>query len=338
MFADNEAQLNRSKMFTLQLATRTKAEIFTELVVFLLIGLIGVCGNFLVLLVISLTPSLRTISNFYVASLSAMELLLSLSIWIFIPEVVLKGTPTFGDAICQFVGFITAMLATGSIYSMALIAINRYFLMAKSNLHRKYFTKRNAYTSIAVSWILAGNFPVSYMLLGNKFKFHPGKGVCIFDVTKLNLVHAFLTGFFNIQLPYLIISCCYFKIYQRVKEHNALLRHSGGGNGSGSGISAKEIKVTKLLFAIVLSYTICWTPFYVIDLVGVFLGQFFAPRLVYVFYSIVVGSTTAISPIIYGVFNRELKGEIVKLLKSKFCCFCNKFKVGVPVTTSNRRP
>nr|XP_058949368.1 melatonin-related receptor-like [Pocillopora verrucosa] len=231
-----------------------------------------------------------------------MELLLSLSIWIFIPEVVLKGTPTFGDAICQFVGFITAMLATGSIYSMALIAINRYFLMVKSNLHRKYFTKRNAYISIAVSWILAGNFPVSYMLLGNKFKFHPGKG-----------------------------------IYQRVKEHNALLRHHGGGNGSGSGISAKEIKVTKLLFAIVLSYTICWTPFYVIDLAGVFLGQYFAPRLVYVFYSIVVGSTTAISPIIYGVFNRELKGEIVKLLKSKCCCFCNKFKVGVPVTTSNRR-
>ena len=337
MFADNEAQLNRSKMFTLQLATRTKAEIFTELVVFLLVGLIGVCGNFLVLLVISLTPSLRTISNFYVASLSAMELLLSLSIWIFIPKVVLKGTPTFGDAICQFLGFITAMLATGSIYSMALIAINRYFLMAKSNLHRKYFTKRNAYISIAVSWILAGNFPVSYMLLGNKFKFHPGKGVCIHDVTKLNLVHAFLTGFFNIQLPYLIISCCYFKIYQRVKEHNALLRHHGGVNGSGSGISAKEIKVTKLLFAIVLSYTICWTPIYVIDLVGVFLGQFFAPRLVYVFYSIVVGSTTAISPIIYGVFNRELKGEIVKLLKSKCCCFCNKFKVGVPVITSNRR-
>lgn len=336
MSADNEVQLNRSEMFALQLATRTKAEIFTELVVVVLVGLIGVCGNFLVLFVISLTPSLRTISNFYVASLSAMELLLSFFIWIFLPEVTVKGKWTFDDATCQFVGFTTAMLATGSIYSMALIAINRYFLMVKSNLHRKYFTKRNACISIAASWILAGNFPVSYMILGNTFEFHPGKGVCIFDVGKLNLAHAFVTGFFNIQLPYLAISYCYFKIYKKVKEHNASLRRPGRGNGSGSGISAKEIRVTKLLFAIVLSYTICWTPFYVIDLLGVFLGQFFAPRLIYVFYSIFVSSTTAISPVIYGVFNKELKGEILKFLKSKCCCMCRKVKVGVSVTTSNR--
>lgn len=331
----DEIQLNRSEMFVLELATRTKAEIFTELVVLVLVGLIGVCGNFLVFLVICLTPSLRTVSSYYVASLSAMELLLSCCICIFFPEVVIEGKWSFSDAPCQFVGFATAMLATGSIYAMTLIAINRYFLMVKSNLHRSYFTKRNVCISISMSWILAGNFPVSYMLLGNKFEFHPGKGVCIFDVEKLNLVHALVTGFCNVQLPYIIISFCYFKIYKKVKQHNALLRRPEIEQSSGSGISAKEIRITKLLFAIVLTYTMCWAPFYVIDLLGVFLGQFFAPRLVYVFYSIMVCSTTAISPIIYGVFNRELRSEIIKLFKTLRCCLpCRKVKVGLHVNRS----
>lgn len=57
-----------------------------------------------------------------------------------------------------------------------------------------------------------------------------------------------------------------------MKEYNVLLRYSGGGNGSGSGILVKEIKVIKFLFVIVLSYMICWMLFYVIDLVGVFFG------------------------------------------------------------------
>lgn len=79
---------------------RIKVEIFIELVVFLLVGLIGVCGNFFVFLVISLILLLRIIFNFYVVFLSVMELLLLLFIWIFIFKVVLKGKWIFGDVFC----------------------------------------------------------------------------------------------------------------------------------------------------------------------------------------------------------------------------------------------
>lgn len=322
MSAGNETKLDLQAILSVELASRSKAQIFTELVVLLLVGLTGLCGNFLIGLVIVKASSLRTVSNYYIASLSFQDLLISLCTLLFLPDVAIKGKWTFSEVACQFQGFATAMLATGSIYTMALIAINRYFIMLKSNLHRRYFTKRNVFISIVVSWILACNFPLSYSLQGNIFEFHPGKAICIFDVSKLNLTHALLTGFFNIQLPYIIISFCYFKIYRKVKRHKAQMKKRPETGISRNGrISANDIRITKILFAIVLAFTFCWTPFFVIDLLGVFYGQFFAPRPVYVFYSVMAGSSATVSPILYGAFNRELRNEIKSLLRSMQCSF-----------------
>lgn len=336
MCGGNGTQLNLTEVFALQLAQRSQAEIFIELIALILVGVIGVTGNLLVCLAIFKAASLRTISNYYVASLSTFELIISFCVLVFLPDIIITGKWTFSDASCQFVGFTTALLATGSIYAMALIAINRYFLMVKSNLHRKYFTKRNVYISIAASWILAANFPLSYTLQGNRFEFHPGKAFCFFNVDKLNLIHAFLTGFLNIQFPYIIISFCYFKIYQKVKQHNAQLRRPETGVTSGNRISARDIRITKILFVMVFAYTLSWTPFYVIDLMGVFCGQYFAPRLVYVFYSIVVGSTAAVSPVLYGAFNRELRSEIIKCFKALHCSLFGRAKVAITVTDLNK--
>ena len=329
MCAGDGSQLNLTEVFATQLAERAQAEVFIELIVLILGGAIGVTGNFLVCLAIFKTMSLRTISNYYVASLSIFEMIIGLCVVVFLPEVLVTGKWTFSDASCQFVGFITAMLATGSIYAMALIALNRYFLMVKSNLYRKYFTKRNVYVSITASWILAANFPLSYVLQGNTFEFHFGKMFCIFNVEKINLIHAFITGFFNIQLPYFIISFCYYKIYQKVKQHNAQLRLTETGVASGNRIFPRDIRITKILFAMVFAYTVSWTPFYVIDLMGLFCGQYFAPRLVYVFYSIVVGSTAAVSPVLYGAFNRELRTEIIRLFKTLRCTLLRRAKVAM---------
>ena len=330
MSASNETKLSLEEVLFMELASRSKVEIFTEFVVLLTVGLTGLCGNFLIGLVIVKTSSLRTVSNYYVASLSFQDLLISLFTLLFLPDVAIKGKWTFGEEACQFQGFATAMLATGSIYTMTLIAINRYFIMLKSNLHRRHFTKRNVFISIVASWILSCNFPLSYLLQGNIFEFHPGKAICIFDVSKLDLTHALLTGFFNIQLPYIMISFCYFKIYRKVTRHKAQTkkRLQTGITRNGR-ISANDIRITKILFAIVLAFTFCWTPFFVIDLLGVFYGQFFASRPVYVFYSIMAGSSAAVSPILYGAFNRELRNEIKHLLRSMQC---SSGRVGIAAT------
>ena len=320
----NDSHLDLHAELTRELASRSEAEIIVEFTIVFLIGLTGLCGNFLIILVIAKTSSLRTISNYYIASLSFQDFLLSLCTMIFVPVVTIQGRWTFGDEACQFQGFVTAMLATASIHSMALIAINRYFIMLKSNLHRKHFTNRNVLISIAVWWVLSCNFPLSYSLQRNRFDFHPGKALCIFDASKLTVIDATIAGIFNIQLPYIVMSVCYISIYVKVRRHQARLkRHAEPGVSRTTQLSANNIRITKIIFSIVLAFTFCWIPFFVIDLLGIVYGQYFAPRPVYVFYSAMAGSSSAVSPILYGVLNKEMKNEITKLLKP-FLHICRK--------------
>lgn len=318
----NDSNVDLQAELALQLATRSGAVIGVEFTFLFLVCLTSVCGNFLIILAIAKTSSLRTTSNYYIASLSLQNLLLSVSFIAFVPAVAIQGRWTSGAAACQFFGFVTAMLATGSIYSMAFIAINRYFIMLKSSLHRKYFTKRNVAVSIVISWILSCNFPLSYSLQQNRFDFHPGKGICIFDVSKLTAIDAAFAGVFNIQLPYIVTSVCYFLIYRKVTKHQARLQKPlESGVARNTHISAHDIRITKVLFSIVLAFTFCWIPFFVIDLLGVVYGQYFAPRSVYLFYSIMSGSSTSVSPILYGVLNRDVKKEITNFLKTFLCLF-----------------
>ena len=76
----------------------------------------------------------------------------------------------------------------------------------------------------------------------------------------------------------------------------------------------RKSKITKLLFAIVLGFAICWAPFVIIDRVSVFKGDYALPRQVYVMYIFFVSSSSAINPIIYGVMNRQFRVAFTKSL------------------------
>lgn len=322
MSSVDENQLDARAALVEELATRSTAVIIIEVISVIVIGLIGFCGNLLIVMVIFKTSSLRTTSNYYIVSLSVIDWFISLFTLLFVPVVGIEGSWPFSASACQFQGFATAMLATASIYTMTLISVNRYFVMFTLNLHRTRFTKKNVCISIVSAWILASNFPLSYVLQGHRFYFHPGKAICIFDVSKLKILHAALTALLNVLCPYMIISFCYFKIYLKLKRHNAQLRHQVGSPVSRNAprrISVKEIRITKILFAIILAFTVCWFPFVIIDVLGLVYGPFFAPRQVYVFYSFMAGSSASFSPIIYGTLNKDVRREIIKLLKKLQC-------------------
>lgn len=305
-----------------ELVTRSTAVIIIEVISAIVIGLIGFCGNLFLFIVIGKTSSLRTTSYYYIISLSVIDWFISLCTLLFVPVVGIEGRWPFNASACQFQGFATAMMATASIYTMTLISVNRYFFMFKLNLHRTYFTTKNVCISIISAWFLACNFPLSYVVQGNTFYFHPGKAICIFDVNKLKILHAAVTVLLNVLCPYMIISFCYFKIYLKLKRHNAQLRQKGWSSvprNASRRISVKEIRITKILFAIILAFTVCWFPFFIIDVLGLIYGPFFAPRQVYVFYSFMAGSSASFSPIIYGTLNKDVRREIIKLLEKLQC-------------------
>ena len=79
-------------------------------------------------------------------------------------------------------------------------------------------------------------------------------------------------------------------------------------------ISIEDIKVTKILFATVVGFILCWTPVLVIDIVDAFLGsEWELTRGTYYMYTIFGITSSAINPIIYGVMNRSYRRAYLRL-------------------------
>ena len=192
-----------------------------------------------------------------------------------------------------------------------LMAVNRYYRIVKPSKYRRYFTKKKATVMILVSWLYSMLVPFPYVLSGHKMIFQPDKFICFLNIDTIAL-SSFETIF--IGIPSCIIFYFYFRIFKTVRSHNNNLYLSRRGINA---VNVEDVKVARILFVIVVFFTLCWTRVVVIDLVDVIRGSWTFPREAYVTYSVLATLSTALNPLIYGVLNRNFPREYLKLLRCR---------------------
>ena len=78
----------------------------------------------------------------------------------------------------------------------------------------------------------------------------------------------------------------------------------------------EDVKLTKILFATVVGFIICWSPVLVLDIVDTFLGTgWHLPREIYYMYTIFGTTSSAINPIVYGVMNPSYRRAYMRLFR-----------------------
>lgn len=308
----------REEILALELSNRGLPLKIFECSFSVLLILTAFTGNLLVCLAVKKNPKLRTIPNYYIASLALADLLMSLlGMPLTLVSLVADGWILVG-AVCQYQGFVGAVLGIVSLLTITLLALNRYFKIVRSQVYSKYYKTKTAILSIFSAWGLALPSPIPYLAIGDRFRFHPGKSLCFFDLDNTNLYFAISTIICFAMVPFGIITVCYYKVFRTVRQHNRTLAQSRLASGERT-YAVDEVKLAKLLFIILLSFVACWTPFVVIDVIGVFKGQFFFPRSVYVFYSVSVGLSSCVNPVIYAAMNKDFRAEFKKMFTVRLC-------------------
>ena len=84
-------------------------------------------------------------------------------------------------------------------------------------------------------------------------------------------------------------------------------------------LKLKDIKIARTLFAIVIFFTLCWTPVLLIDVVDTIRGLWSFPREAYLAYSFLITISSALNPVIYGVMNKNFQKEYLKILRCSHC-------------------
>ena len=221
-----------------------------------------------------------------------------------------------GYTFCQFNGFLVPYWSQVSTGSLALASVNRYFCVLKPNEYRLLFTRKKAALSIVEMWVLILVQALAFFALPVVYRWYPVSSYCrgtfLNKITE-NIYYVFYGCFYVVTMS--LVAFCYSKVYRAIRQHNnAIVPSLQDANGIGS-IRAQEIKASRVLFAAVVGFCVCWTPAIV-----TFLFEFgfliTVPSIVHSLYPTLGSFSSLINPFIYGVMNRAMRKEFKNVL---FC-------------------
>lgn len=120
-----------------------------------LCSMMSLSGNFIVMYVFTSSKGLRTPSNMFVVNLAFSDFMMMFTMF---PPVVLNGfygTWIMGPFLCELYGMFGSLFGCVSIWSMTLIAYDRYCVIVKG-MARKPLTAASAVIRLLIVWIICG--------------------------------------------------------------------------------------------------------------------------------------------------------------------------------------
>ncbi|XP_012553582.2 beta-2 adrenergic receptor [Hydra vulgaris] len=306
---------------------------------FLAISVVATFGNIVVFICYYKFRTLQTVTNVFILSLSASDLLVALfsiplSFLLFVFNKYEKNLYYVGDMIPSIL----------SIYSLALVAVNRALAITKPYFHEKMVTKKSATFSVVGTWSMMLSYsligmnsdkksftlsvvlatyviPVvimilSYTAMGFVAKRHAkelkklDKTITRFRTDQASLIKekpasSLEVEFFKVVATksdsISISSSINSKANQHLINSNTKLRHL-----------KREFKAALTLSLILSCFIITWTPFMSLNMVH--LANIKVSQILVKYFKILHYANSAFNPVLYVVLNQKWRKAFAKIL------------------------
>ncbi|XP_007557791.2 pinopsin-like [Poecilia formosa] len=260
---------------------------------------LGILGNFLLLLVFSRYPGLRTPANLLLVNISVSDMLVCLFGTPLSFAASVRGRWLTGSYGCRWYGFSNALFGVVSLVSLSLLSFERYtMLLSGSQLSSSHY--RRARLSVAFSWLysLAWTSPP---LLGWSSYGPEGPGtVCSVQWRRRSVTarsYIVCLFVFCLLLPLLLMFFCYGRILLAIK---GVTRQAAGFNKSQA-----EGRILLMVVAMVTGYLLCWTPYGVVAMLASFGRPGAVPPAAALIPALLAKTSTVLNPVICVLLNNQ---------------------------------
>jgi r-opsin len=277
-------------------------------------------GNFVVIQIFTTTKGLRTPSNLLVINLAVSDFLMLFTMG---PPLVYNcfyETWNLGPLMCEIYAFFGSIFGSASIWSMTMIAFDRYNVIVKG-LSGTPMTNGKAVGEIAFIWGFSAIWTFLPMLGWNRYVPEGNLTACGTDyLTKdwFSRSYIIVYGFFVYFLPLFMIIYSYYFILKTVTAHEQAMRaqakkmnvtslRSGGG---GDDVKT-EYKLAKIALVTISLWFMAWTPYLVINFGGIFEWVSLTP-LSTIWGSVFAKANAVYNPIVYGISHPKYKEALAK--------------------------
>lgn len=294
--------------------------------VMIVLGLMGWCGNGVVVYVFLMTPSLRTPSNLLVVNLAFSDFIMMV---IMSPPMVINcyfETWILGPLMCDIYGMVGSLCGCASIWTMTAIAFDRYNVIVKG-MSGTPLTIKRALLQILVIWLFGLMWTLFPMFGWNRYVPEGNMTSCGTDY----LAHDWLSksyiltySVFVYYLPLFTIIYSYYFIVSTVAAHERAMKEQAKKmnvaslrSGENQAASA-EAKLAKVALTTISLWFMAWTPYLVINYTGIFNSASISP-LFTIWGSLFAKANAIYNPIVYGISHPKYRAALNEKLPFLVC-------------------
>ena len=263
-------------------------------------GLAAVIGNAVVLWLFYKNESLRTISNWFLASLCVADFLAGLVVDPMYIAIRVFAQPRKGSNLLNVIYMVWIHSTAATVFNLCCVSVDRFIAIRFPLRYQDIITKQRCYAVIIMVWLISLFLPFSKILADNHMNVED---------------FWFSLSFVFFKLPITVVTLCYFAIFKAARKQASRINRENLQKTNEKNAPARAMqnyKAIKTIGFVLGVFIVSWMPSLVVSVVDYVTAsdKCVDHKLVYVVWPWieVIGLTSsAINPWIYVFRNGEFR-------------------------------